>query len=840
MKMMKSIVFTIFVHYERKQKMKHHFKRWAALALTAATVLSFSVAAMPFAFGAGETTPTASGKTPIAAFDFKKDLADHSGRTDLDPVELFDESSANPKRTTEEMLKSTSPSGNARWTEKTGIRLQNGFFKLPDNIFSDTDISKIDGFTLSFTVNKSSNPNGYPWEVLFSFADKDYYADKANTNWLPEGERSDTSIHMVYHGCIGSGTHPYYNDYGGGCWVDGALNAYDKPSSKCKMGEDHEITVTYETANNTLFLYVDGAMVSSSKAADWTVKAKLTNEDIKNLTSLVIGRSNDGYEGWWGYATYKDLTIYSTALTAHEVRALAHAETVEEGWEAVKNMTVESEPVLVKDALVLDGEGDGTFTAAALNVDGLPAKLNVTAFGRPYVYFGKDMSVSLNEGDREAATSEMSKILAKKGWDILAVSENFNYHGQLAEALTKDNVYGEIYGNTGFIPETVELFDNTLDTYIGNFCNKQGNSFYFKPLDTDGLGLFYKTDSVDVDAKQVDKVKWAETYSTYHDLLSMMQYYVPTENGADDLITKGFRHFTATIDGVLTVDVYTLHMDANDDPGDNNARMKQMNQLADEIIKSNTKNPIIIMGDTNCRYTRDPLLTDFIGKLNATDNLYAKDAWVETKNNGEYPEFGSKVLDSEIVDKIIYVNNTESAYQLSLTKYTKASIEDDNDKALSDHSAVVGTFAYAKKCTVTYSDGVDGAAFKTQTINTLSTNKIPAFVGTPERDGYEFAGWKPAITDTDTVTGNMEFVATWTAKTDDTTAKTDDTTAKTDDTTAKTDDTTKPADTTKPGSAQPSTTGDTAHTLVWVSVCAVSMIGAAVVICGKSKGGKKE
>ncbi len=769
-----------------------------ALALTAAAVLSFSAAAMPFAFGAGETTTTASGKTPIAAFDFTEDLKDHSGRTDVDAVVLDKDTEG---KTDAELLKSTSNSGRAEWVEGSGIKLQNGFFKLPDNIFSDTDISKIDGFTVSFTLNKVQNPNGHPWEILFSFADKDYFADKANSNWLPEGERSDTSVHMVYHGCIGTGAHPYMNDWGGGCWVDGALDAYDHESPIFKYGETHKATVTYETATNTLALYVDGMLVRSSLSSGWTIKAKLTNEDIKNFTSLIIGRGNDGYEGWWGNGTYSDVTIYSTALTPHEVRTLAN-----EGWEAVEKLPV-TPLVLDKDVPVLDGKGDGTFTAAAFNVDGLPVDLTVCG-----------IPANINkDGPGSDGTKKMSQLLAEKGWDIITTSENFNYNDELMTSLSDD--YKQLRGDLAKM-----LSEDNMVTFFQTGGKYFDENNKFIPFDTDGLSLLYKKG---LSAEEIDRVAWNLTYSTNPSEEPIKTFFggydFPMGNGADGLIAKGFRHFVVNVTADLKVDVYTFHMDAETDIGDNNARASQIDQLVEYILKTETKNPIIIMGDTNCRYTRDDVLGSLIGRLNAEDNLYARDAWVDTKNNGKYPALGSNTLGSEIVDKIIYVNNTKCDYQLCLTNYSEEWIKDGN-KNLSDHPAVVGTFAYAKKCTVTYTDGVNGEAFKPQTINTLSTNKIPAFNGTPERDGYEFAGWKPAITDASKVTGNMEFVATWTAKTDDTTAKTDDTTAS------------------SGGQQTPPPTGDTAHTLVWVSVCAVSMIGAAVAICGKSKskGGKKE
>ena len=64
--------------------------------------------------------------------------------------------------------------------------------------------------------------------------------------------------------------------------------------------------------------------------------------------------------------------------------------------------------------------------------------------------------------------------------------------------------------------------------------------------------------------------------------------------------------------------------------------------------------------------------------------------------------------------------------------------------------------------TVTYTDGVDGEiVFPDQVTSGLKAGTAtPAFAGgTPTREGYVFAGWKPAVAGT--VTGNATYVAQW-------------------------------------------------------------------------------
>ena len=62
--------------------------------------------------------------------------------------------------------------------------------------------------------------------------------------------------------------------------------------------------------------------------------------------------------------------------------------------------------------------------------------------------------------------------------------------------------------------------------------------------------------------------------------------------------------------------------------------------------------------------------------------------------------------------------------------------------------------------TVTYKDGVGGAAFEDQTITGLhSGDPTPAFSGTPTRSGYTFKGWLPDVSAT--VMETVTYVSQW-------------------------------------------------------------------------------
>ena len=67
----------------------------------------------------------------------------------------------------------------------------------------------------------------------------------------------------------------------------------------------------------------------------------------------------------------------------------------------------------------------------------------------------------------------------------------------------------------------------------------------------------------------------------------------------------------------------------------------------------------------------------------------------------------------------------------------------------------------AQTYTVTYTDGANGSAFKDQVYSGLKSGvATPAFNGTPERDGYTFNSWEPAVDKT--VTKDATYTATWT------------------------------------------------------------------------------
>ena len=296
---------------------------------------------------------------------------------------------------------------------------------------------------------------------------------------------------------------------------------------------------------------------------------------------------------------------------------------------------------------------EGQFTVCAMNVDGLPIKIAGL--------------VTINKGGPGASgTKAISAKMATYGWDIIGVSEDFNFHTELMSSLT-DYRSGTDRGGVSWITN-----------------------------DTDGLNLIWKNG---ISVTGESWTHWEVNYSTPP---------FNSGNGADGMIDKGYRYYQATVAEGITVDVYILHMDADSDAEDIAARESQLTQLANAIKASNNGNPIIVMGDTNCRYTRENLKTLFIDSINADSRFTIQDAWIEHIRQGDYPVHGSDAIvavdkggsyeypQAEIVDKVFYINNTDSEVNIKADYYKIATdFVNDSGTALADHWPVVVQFTYS-------------------------------------------------------------------------------------------------------------------------------------------------
>ncbi len=299
-----------------------------------------------------------------------------------------------------------------------------------------------------------------------------------------------------------------------------------------------------------------------------------------------------------------------------------------------------------------------SFSVCALNVDGLPNKI-----------LGIDINPDGKGADGAAA---IGKYLRQSGVNVMALSEDFNYHSHLVDALGDGYHIGTYRGGI------------SADKYKLNVS-----------FDTDGLEFIVKSPLTFADESWT---AWKQTYGKF-------------SNGSDELINKGYRFYTVDFGGGVLVDFYTMHMDAETDPKDNAARASQWEQLRDAILANPNGHAVIVMGDTNSRYTRDDILSLFINPIKEAGKYTVTDAWINLCKNGEYPELDNseklvipadKKTDPdayryyEIVDKVLFLNPVNPANSTTLTAnsitFDAKNYQSEDGKLLGDHVPVIVNF----------------------------------------------------------------------------------------------------------------------------------------------------
>lgn len=285
-----------------------------------------------------------------------------------------------------------------------------------------------------------------------------------------------------------------------------------------------------------------------------------------------------------------------------------------------------------------------TSLAAALPLLGTtPAQAQDGSFSAlTYNIAGLPEFLSSAPTPRKSATNEIGRRIA--GFDIVNVQEDFNYHAYLYET----DVHAYRTPTSGGVP-----FGSGL------------NSLQHQPY------------------AALDRVTWDDCWI----------------NQADCLTPKGFTFHRAQIAPNTWIDVYNLHADAGDDSLDEAARRGNLEQLTAYISEHSAGNAVLVMGDTNTRYTREG---DRISDFAAANGL--TDAWVELVRNGDEPDRGSPALgcpdvnpgvECEVVDKVLYRDGL--GVDLSATSYRNLDAdfrEDGTGLMLSDHFPIAVDFAW--------------------------------------------------------------------------------------------------------------------------------------------------
>lgn len=344
-----------------------------------------------------------------------------------------------------------------------------------------------------------------------------------------------------------------------------------------------------------------------------------------------------------------------------------------------------------------------TFTACALNIDGLPQTMaGVTVNG---------------DGPGSEGTQAIGEYIVKNGIDIVGCSEDFNYNGDLVVGLGENYHMGLWRGRIDF---------SAISSITGS-----------NPIDTDGL-MFLLRNTNYKDGKSMSF--YDESWTQWNESLGGI------DKGANTLVKKGYRFYTVNLGDGVKIDVYVLHMNTAETPDQITVQDKQLTQLA-EAVKANTNGrPKLIIGDTNCRYTRNKITDNLITPLS---QLYTiKDVWVEKfRENQTAPAYTPDVEDDivvsdktssaayetgEIVDKIFYLVPKGSNLSMTLDKLV---FDADNYKKgdgtlLGDHVPVIATFTITGTISTnalnpaSQSDFWEGEIFETATSETTNNGGI--------------------------------------------------------------------------------------------------------------------
>ncbi|MEV6607083.1 jacalin-like lectin [Kutzneria sp. NPDC051319] len=183
-------------------------------------------------------------------------------------------------------------------------------------------------------------------------------------------------------------------------------------------------------------------------------------------------------------------------------------------------------------------------------------------------------------------------------------------------------------------------------------------------------------------------------------------------DSGDCLTPKGFTFMRTRLAEGVYVDVYNLHTNAGTNDGDESSRASNLAQLSGFIQSHSAGNAVIVMGDTNTRYTR---AADTIAGFGASNGL--TDAWVQLVRGGSAPAAGSPALvcdeqavtnDCEVVDKVLYRGS--KLVNLNATYYNNehAKFLDDSGKMLSDHDPITVKFSWSRNPALRLSEQFGG------------------------------------------------------------------------------------------------------------------------------------
>ncbi len=306
----------------------------------------------------------------------------------------------------------------------------------------------------------------------------------------------------------------------------------------------------------------------------------------------------------------------------------------------------------------------GILAAGALTLAGLTASAGTAQAAEPGSFSVLTYNVAgLPEGLSSSHPATNTPLISPRlaGYDIVNVQEDFNYHATLYAG--DDHPHRTATSGGAGIGDGL----NTLSRY---------------PFE------------------DFERVKWKDC------------------TGTNCLTPKGFTLARVRLAEGVYVDVYNAHPNADDTEDALAARRANIAQLSAFIQANSAGNAVIVMGDTNTRYTR---AGDNLRTLVADNGL--TDAWVRLVRGGTAPAQGADPLlcpasappdDCEVVDKVLYRGS--NLVSLTATRYQNAwaTFLDAAGGNLSDHFPHTVDFSYAPDPGLRASDffgGPHGTAF---------------------------------------------------------------------------------------------------------------------------------
>ncbi|MFF7446523.1 MULTISPECIES: jacalin-like lectin [unclassified Streptomyces] len=302
----------------------------------------------------------------------------------------------------------------------------------------------------------------------------------------------------------------------------------------------------------------------------------------------------------------------------------------------------------------------GGLTAAAPSVAAPSAADSGTFNVLSYNVAGLPEAISSAPTPRESATTAIGGRIAP--YDIVNVQEDFNYHAALYAADTNHAYRTPTSGGAG----------------IGS-----------------GLNTLSK---IPYDEGDFERVRWNTC----------------TYGSGDCLTPKGFTFMRERLAEGVYVDFYNLHTNAGTNADDLAARAANLSQLTQFISTHSAGNAVVVMGDTNTRYTRSG---DTIAEFAAANGL--TDPWVQLVRGGSAPAKGSDALvcdqsgttvpnTCEIVDKVLYRGS--KLVSLNATSYNNehSRFLTDAGLMLSDHDPISVGFTWSRNSAFQLSDQFGG------------------------------------------------------------------------------------------------------------------------------------